>query len=342
MAGRVLEIDVLKIFAFYLLFIFHSSLAQFYEGPMVYVEIYLLTCFFFAAGFLFVRSAERSSAKQFLKSKFFRLYLPFLAALVFFFAFFSSDPMLLVYYATGLSIFNSFWSGSHLWFIPVLLAYFILFLAIHKSNLSERHRLGVCIAMYSFFMLLCISGSPAGLDWRFMVFFWVFFAGTVISEKNRLDWLARKMDNKAVLAASILLFMLSLFDYTPLQEIPSSSAYLVLAEIGYRLCFALSSCFISIWLIRRHSTFFTRFSRFISYTSYASFFGYMLQPVITIVVMDTILLTGASWFLVSSLPVHMGLVIPATFAITVVVSFWLQKSYDGIVDRIRKTDTKTV
>ncbi len=125
---RRFELDILRVAALFLLFIFHANLNTAYPNQLWTIGTYLLGAFFFVAGILFLPSLKRHSTKKFLKNKFLHIYIPFLLMLILYVVLFGGLAQAYIYHAIGLSIFHVLQSGAlnlfHMWYVVHLLPIF--------------------------------------------------------------------------------------------------------------------------------------------------------------------------------------------------------------------------
>ncbi len=328
---RRFELDILRAVALFLLFIFHTNLNAAYPSQLWTIGTYLLGAFFFVSGVLFLPSIERHSAKNFLKNKFFRIYVPFLLMLSLYFALFTGPALAYVYHATGLSIFHVLQAGAlnlfHMWYVVHLLAYFLLFLAIYKLIKSDAKRLLAVVCVFLTLVLLWTINSPLRLEWKFAAYLLVFYAGTVAG--NNLDriYSLPKKQTIGLLAFTLLTGFLVLV----IPETPTTYVNTILFLL-MRSAFAVAACLVSLMIFRRMN----RIRKAAAFVSCSSLFAYLLQPAVSQLVSCTV--TGNCFALGAwdTLTMTETLVmIPISFLITVLLAHGIQTCYNVFLKKIK-------
>ena len=79
---RISEFDIAKSFALIALIVSHSNFYRLYPDTTELLRNYLLTVFFFTAGYFAYYSLKNKSFTQFWKEKISNIYIPFLIFLV--------------------------------------------------------------------------------------------------------------------------------------------------------------------------------------------------------------------------------------------------------------------
>ncbi len=158
---RRYDIDTLRIFAVYLLFLFHTikvfDVNPFYQvknSELIggldlisgFIHTWHMPLLFFLAGWSVQASLKKRSTKQFLKERFFRIFVPFVFGVIIF------CPLMQYYYMVNfLSYQNSFFifipeffsklphfSWSHLWFIIYLFVFILLYIPFLNYFIKKK------------------------------------------------------------------------------------------------------------------------------------------------------------------------------------------------------------
>ncbi len=192
--GRISEFDWLKVLGFLLLIFVHSELSSTYPITLESIQWILIGIFFFVSGYLAYNSfyKRHTSLTKFFKTKLWTLYLPFVCAAVFYFAFESflvgSNPQKLLMQISLLDIFDNINTGlfnyGFLWFIPYLLVFFFIFCLIEKYVKNLKIQVSIVLLLWILNLLAWVFDNPAQFTWAsfklglvFNQFFLVFMLG---------------------------------------------------------------------------------------------------------------------------------------------------------------------
>ncbi len=330
---RRFELDILRAVALFLLFVFHTNLNAAYPNQLWTIGTYLLGAFFFVSGILFLPSIERHPTKNFLKNKFLRIYVPFLLLLILYFALFTGPVQAYIYHATGLSIFHVLQSGTlnlfHMWFVVHLLAYFLLFLAIYKLIKSDNRRHFATIFIFLILVLLWTMNSPLRLEWKFVSYLLIFYAGTVVG--NNLDRIYSALRIKQTIG---LLVVTLLLGFLVLTVPETATTYIsTIFFILMRSAFAISACLLSLRVFLQMN----KLRKVADFISCGSLFTYLLQPAVSQLVSCTI--AGNNCFVLGAwdaLSMTSTLImIPVSFLITILLAHGIQTYYNSFLKRIK-------
>lgn len=109
----------------------------------VFLDIFVMAVIFFISGYLAPQSFRSKSTFGFIKTKFKRLMVPWLLAVlilipVYKFIFLYSRNLPQQEWNTYFHWSNEVWSQNWLWFLPVLFLFDLIFVVVKKSNLNIK------------------------------------------------------------------------------------------------------------------------------------------------------------------------------------------------------------
>jgi peptidoglycan/LPS O-acetylase OafA/YrhL len=342
---RLFELDAIRVIALFLLVIFHSGITSLYPGPMTLVQDYLLGAFFLVSGLLFTKSA-RKPVPVFVKDKFFRIYVPLLIGLVLVCVtglMPGTVPLGYCYHATLLSVFGILQLNSlnlyHLWFLVHLLVYMLLFLLLLRFVRSEKVRTSITAVLLALLVFLWAFNSPYSLEWKFQLFLLVFYAGMLLGEGGRLQKIYGMLDRKW---AAFLLLFVAVIGMLDIPSIPiSNSVGLGLNTLLFiiaRNAFILSACLLTLWIARKLPV--NKIEKPVAFAVYGLLFAYIIQPMVSNFI--SCFLSGGICS-VGALSASRDLfMIPASFLLTVVAAFFIQKYYDKLTAILRQNFHKNI
>jgi peptidoglycan/LPS O-acetylase OafA/YrhL len=336
-AQRLPELDLLRALALFLLFVFHSAFNVIYPQPLWFMQMYFLGAFFIVSGFLFGKSLEKYNTFDLIKNKIIKLYVPFVLILFLFYIinfFPGADPLSFIYHASGLSIFYLLQAGSlnlfHLWFVVHLFVYFMLFLFLGRVVKSERIKAIILTVFFVFLAYLSSSESVFRLEWKFLFFLPIFYAGLLLSKRNRLQQTYNILQNKL---SVIFLILAAIAGTANMPFIASGNPVLqdminsILFMIG-RVVFVLAACVISLWIFHK-ANFAGKIQSAAFHISKGSLITYMIQPIFSAVlfsIMNTIFFSYQA-----ACPICIILIgIITSFVVVVVASHMLRKLYEKL------------
>ena len=303
-AGRshsISELSILKITALVLLVFVHSDLLFAYPAVMQPVEWFLLSVFFFVGGYLAFSSFQKrgKSLKQFFKSKVLTLYVPFVAAVVFYLFLDTAmgaqtEPMALVSQVSMMNVFahlNSLYNWGTLWFIPFLLLFMVITCALERYIQSTKKQILVIAALLLGTALLWAFNTPLRLDGLFNQYLLVFMFGFYISKFRLYEKL---MTYKTALAAIPIVAFFALdfsgiFNYnTPLNAF-SAHIYFNARSIALTMSLVL----LTLMALRKVKIPVNGFAKQIADHSA---FIYLSEPFISFVILTYVFGQGESFF----------------------------------------------
>ncbi len=231
------ELTILKITALVLLIFVHSDLLFAYPNIMKPAEWFLLSTFFFVGGYLAYSSFMKKgkSLKQFFKSKALTLYVPFVAAVVFYLLLDSAmgaqtTPMALFSQVSMLNVFaglNSVYNWGTLWFIPFMLLFMVITCVLERYVKNTKTQLLTITSVLIGTTILWTYEAPLRLDGLFNQYMLVFVFGFYISKFKVYEKL---MNYKMALVATPIVAMFAidfsgLFNYNTLLNALVANVY---------------------------------------------------------------------------------------------------------------------
>jgi surface polysaccharide O-acyltransferase-like enzyme len=217
MKTRIAEFDWLKLLAIFLLIFVHSDLYFVFPEIIYPIQWFLLSCFFFVSGFLVFDSFQKcgNSIQNLFRTKFLSLYLPYVAAVVFYFILqtaigsTTADPLRLLSHVSMVTIFdglNSVYNWGSMWFIPYLIAFMLIFCIIKKYVKNTKIQVLLVSIVWFCSILAWVYDAPMKLGQVFSQYFMVFMIGVWF---NKFKMYERVMDFKlAYVAAPLFVFFL--------------------------------------------------------------------------------------------------------------------------------------
>jgi fucose 4-O-acetylase-like acetyltransferase len=224
---RISEFDWLKVLGLFLLIFVHSDLTSTYPAIINTFQTILISIFFFVSGYLAYKSFHKrdASIKRFFKSKFWTLYLPFVAAACLYFALEAylagSSPLKLLAQISLLDVFDNINTGlfnyGFLWFIPYLLVFFMFFCLLEKYVKNTKIQVSIALVLWVLNLVAWVFDDPSKftlfslkLGLVFNQFFLVFMLGFWVSKYN----LSGRLVQFKTAAFAILLLVLFWFDFS--------------------------------------------------------------------------------------------------------------------------------
>ena len=222
---RILFLDNLRTFAIFLVILCHAGGVYESSGIWGYfwvvddpatnnmsglvnlvLDIFMMPTIFFISGYLVLTSLETRTAWAFIKAKFTRLMLPWLASVltlvpIYKVIFLYSRGLPQENWTTYFHWSNGIWNQNWLWFLPVLFLFNVLFLLLSKAritlpNISLRSAVVATFLIgfaYSFAMdILHLRGwtKTALLDFqneRLLIYFMAFLVGALCFKRKVFD-----------------------------------------------------------------------------------------------------------------------------------------------------------
>ena len=331
---QIVEFDFLRTVAILLLFLHHGGIYNFsvfslsLEIFKPYIEQLLLGSFVFMAGYLSVNSLEKSTLVGFFRRRLFRVYLPYLVALILFVLILDLDVtrLDLVIHLIGAQMLLSPEFTEPiltLWYVGLILTFYIIFGSLYKSFKSPLYLAIAVVLIFAITYTLRLEWGIIGR--RFFYFFFIFATGILCAKTRKLRVLTT---DRYFFIDKLLLLLFGIFFYGVYADENEFPLFLprllamdiyILAAVITILSFArLYRKYLSnIWLI--------------SIISYSAFFAYLLhrpiwKALLSVYTPPTEQLTALYQILFGS-------------AVVVVLSFVLQKTYNRFSTRLMDRQT---
>jgi len=291
MKPRIAEFDWLKMLALFLLVFVHSDLYLVFPEVIYPLKWFLISSFFFVSGFLAFNSFHKRGVKirEFFKSKFLLLYVPFAIASVFYSVLLmvlgavKVDLLSVLYQIVMLNIFdavNAAYNWGFLWFIPYLLAFMLIFCFLEKYVKNVKAQGALVLILWLVTILAWAYDASMKPGERFSQYFLIFMIGVWL---NKLGMYEKVMSFKTACVAVPLLALFSL-DFSNLFNFNNSTEALkaLLYSNGRSIILSLSAVLLVLVLLHKAKIPRNRFVELIATTSIfiyflEPFFGYMLS-----------------------------------------------------------------
>ena len=217
---RISEFDIAKSFALIALIVSHSNFYRLYPDTTELLRNYLLTVFFFTAGYFAYYSLKNKSFTQFWKEKISNIYIPFLIFLVLIYfsgRYITVQPEAWLYHATGVNLIHNYQLTTlnlhHLWFVPQLLVFFLITSIMEKKFDSLGLTTFTWVVFFVINLLLWDVQSDFRLMRRMYVYVLPFLLGYILSKRNLLD----KILNNNTLIAALTVFAICTYTFYPIR-----------------------------------------------------------------------------------------------------------------------------
>jgi surface polysaccharide O-acyltransferase-like enzyme len=282
---RIAEFDWLKVLALFLLIFVHSDLYVVFPEVINPLKWFMVSCFFFVSGFLAFNSfhKRKASIRRFFKTKILLLYIPFLVASMFYFAFQTAiarvqvDFLRLLSNITLLNIFDNFnaiYNWGFLWFIPYLLLFMLVFCFIEKYVKNIKIQVSLVLTLWFFAILTWVYDATVKPGQLFSQYFLVFMIGVWL---NKLEMYKKALNFRTVLVAIPLLAFFSL-NFSFLFNFDNATEALQFLLYSNIRSIILSLSAILMVLIFLQNLKISR-NRFIELIAMTSIFIYLLDPI---------------------------------------------------------------
>jgi surface polysaccharide O-acyltransferase-like enzyme len=284
MEPRIAEFDWLKMLALFLLIFVHSDLNSVFPEIINPLKWFMVSSFFFASGFLAFNSFYKrgASIRDFFKTKILLLYIPFLAALLLYFAIKTASglaPVNLVELLSNITLlnffdlFNSMYNWGFLWFIPFLLVFMLIFCFLEKYVKNVKFQVFLVSFLWFVTILAWVYDITMKPGQVFSQYFLVFMIGVWI---NKLGMYEKVMNYKTacVTVPLIALFSLDLSNLFTFNNTTESLKSLLYSN-GRSIILSLSAVLLVLLLLRKMRIPRNRFAELIATTS---IFIYLLDP----------------------------------------------------------------
>lgn len=322
------EMSILKITALTLLIFVHSDLVNAYPKIMYPLQWFLLSVFFFIAGYLACASFQRrgKSLRHFFKSKAKSLYIPFVISALFYLVLSIAmganiKPIEVISQISMLNIFDCFnavCNWGSLWFIPFLLLFMTITCVLEKYLKSTKLQLLIISTILGISTILWAYDTPLKIDGLFSQYLLVFVFGFYVSKFNFYE----KLTNCKMAFVSLPLIFLftidlsSLFNYNTVLNAIIAQLYFNTRSI----VLTLSLVIIALMILRKIKI---PVNSFMNQIASHSAFIYLSEPFISFVILtyifgegEIILASGIIFYLYQALRIIVLLgVIPLIFII---------------------------
>jgi len=282
---RIAEFDWLKVLALFLVIFVHSDLYVVFPEAVTPLKWFMVSCFFFVSGFLAFNSfhTRRASIRLFFKTKILLLYIPFLIASLFYFAFQTAiarvqvDFLRLLSNITLLNIFdnlNAMYNWGFLWFIPYLLLFMLVFCFLEKYIKKVKIQFLLVLILWFFAILAWVYEATMKPGQLFSQYFLVFMIGVWL---NKLEMYKKVLNFRTALVVVPLLALFSL-DFSFLFNFDNATEALqfLLYSNGRIIILSLSAILIILIFLQKLKI--SR-NRFVESIAMASIFIYLLDPI---------------------------------------------------------------
>ena len=223
--SRIVFLDNLRTFMIFLVVLLHSGLVYEKSGfstlvwivydpatndlvgvVRIIIDIFVMSTIFFISGFLTPLSLRNKSAWAFLRSKFKRLIIPWLIAVLtlmplYKFIYLCSRDLPQQNWTTYFHWSNQIWSQNWLWFLPVLFLFDVLYLALAKtkidlSNISLKNAIAAVFLIGFIYSIVMDIFNCQGwtktilLDFqneRLLIYFMIFLVGSLCYELKTFE-----------------------------------------------------------------------------------------------------------------------------------------------------------
>jgi hypothetical protein len=212
--------------------------------------------------------------------------------------------------------------------------YFALFALLYKLVASERVRI-LCVA-FAFILLsfLWATNSILKLEWKFLFFLWIFYAGMLLADKGRLKKIMDAIDKYWLFLIAVTIICAASTLATP----TIASDNLLLAEmvnmpvfIAIRNVFCITAVLLSLWIFSKAPSILAKPAEFIGC---GMVFAYIMQPFVSSAVAFGI--TFGNYSYPAMLPAwQLAFAILLAFLFSVMLGYAMQKCYDKAIASIK-------
>lgn len=331
---RIYELDILRSLAIVLLFLHHGGLYGVEVLQMSlkflqpYIGCFIIGAFIFLAGYLSavtIKKYPKPDRFRYLKTRFLRIYPPYLVALVLFILLLEVQVTLreLIVHILGLQILLAPLVGTPiftLWFVGMIMLFFyqFFFLQLKLESMS-----GLVLSI-----MLIYGGSVILNSWfqlfefRYFIFFPIFAVGILCERTNILPVL---MASRFMLIDKFIIFILGTI-FMALANSRTGMALTFISVLGTNL-FILTSIMLALGLAKKVVDAKIGLSLF-SLISVSSYFAFLFhRPILKIL---TSFMTFRSHNLLFLYTVIVGT------PIVIIVSYNLQKTYNHILEFLNR------
>ena len=281
---RIAEFDWLKMLALFLLIFVHSDLYLVFPETMHPLKWFMISSFFLISGFLAFNSFHKreTSIRDFFKTKFLLLYIPFLVASILYFfiktiiGMAPVDLVELLSNITLLNIFdllNSMYNWGFLWFIPYLLVFMLIFCFLEKYIKNAKFQVLLVLFVWFFTVLAWVYDATMKPGQLFSQYFLVFMIGVWLNKLGMYEKVM-KLRTACVTIPLIALFSLDLANLFTFNNATETLKALLYSN-GRTIILSLSAVLLVLLFLRKMR--FPR-NRFVELIATTSIFIYLLDP----------------------------------------------------------------
>jgi peptidoglycan/LPS O-acetylase OafA/YrhL len=281
---RIIEFDWLKIIALFLIVFVHSDLFFVFPEIIFPTEWFLVSCFFFVSGFLAYNSLHKrgSSIRKFLKSKILSLYIPFVAASIFYSVLQSVIGMMqlnIIQLLSQITLFNIFdvlnsaYNWDFLWFIPYLIIFMIIFCFIEKYVPNSKWQVLLVSSLWLLTIFLWVVDFSLKLGQVFSQYFLVFIVGFWLNKFSMYQKVTR-LRIGLVMIPLVALFTIDLSNFFNFNTATEALKYLLYSN-GRSIIFSLSAVLLVLIILRKLNI---PNNRFVKWVATISILIYFMDP----------------------------------------------------------------
>ncbi|MGD2094287.1 MAG: acyltransferase [Phycisphaerales bacterium] len=352
--NRIYWLDSLRTFMIFLVVVFHAALiyeknsmgatwwiicepsnSDFFGILFLILNIFVIATIFFVSGFLTPLSLKNKNGWAFLKTKFKRLMVPWIIAVL---TLIPAYKVIFLYSRnlpqeswTNYFHWNSMWSQNWLWFLPVLFLFDVLYLCFSNINMSRITlkkaiwaTLLICV-IYSFCMdFFNLHGwtKTVLIDFqneRILIYFMVFLFGALCC-KLRVFESERKNKKLDIILHSTGWIPINLYIFLLIYSLVKPNDYLISEVVDtliLRLNFVLSLAYLLYTMITIFKKYMNRQGKISKELNKNSYGVYIIH----VIVMGTIALTMLNTSIPSLLK-YLILVVSTYAACNLIISLY--------------------
>lgn len=286
MKNKLHEFDVLRVLAIFSLFLHHGGIYNFavlgfpLENLIPYLEYFLLGAFTFMAAYLLPPSFLESHRGKFIpfwKAKFFRIYIPYVIALILFILFLEVEVGRrdLAIHLMGVQMIFAprvLEPVMTLWYVGMLLVYYLIFTITLKYAKGIIGLVFVTLIVYSLSYYLHLRWQL--FEFRYFYYFFVFGVGILCNKLNCLNSLS---SSKYFLLDKLIFLILAVYIFERI-DYGSYGSVNVLYVISVNV-FILAAVLFTFSLAKLYVRKIGRL-HLIEYIAIASYFAYLFHRLI--------------------------------------------------------------
>lgn len=334
--NRIYWLDNLRTFMIFLVVLLHAALVYEKTGMgalwwividpsasdlpgivFLILNIFVIATIFFISGFFTPLSLRNKTAWEFLKSKFRRLMIPWIVAVL------TLIPLYKIIFLysrnmpreswTTYFYFNSLWNQNWLWFLPVLFLFDMLYLCLSRVRINMSHitfkwavfvTFIICV-LYSFFMdYFNLQGWTKSLlidfqNERILIYFMVFLLGS-LCYKLKVFESERKNKKLDIVLHSTGWIPINLYIFLLIYSLVKPGEYII-SEIAdtlmLRLNFVLSLAYLLYAMITTFKKYLNKQGRIMTELNKNSYGVYIIHVIVMGSIASTLLDTAIPSFL---------------------------------------------